>query len=179
MPRLAQFLGEMNFSGKSEIGFDKILLVEGPTDVTTFQQFLRMKLLDHKILLLALHGQINGNMASQLEEILRITSNVSAIIDSEKSSPEAPMPQQRKEFVDLCQRHQIDCHVLERRSTESYFPDAVVKQVFGSSFHAPQPYEDFKEMQPRWNKNANWRVARAMTIEDIALTDLGKFLDKL
>lgn len=40
-PRLAEFLGELSFSGQRELGFNKILLVEGKTDVKTYQQFLR------------------------------------------------------------------------------------------------------------------------------------------
>jgi predicted ATP-dependent endonuclease of OLD family len=46
-PRLAEFLGEMSFSSHKELGFEKILLVEGPTEVPAIQQFLRMIGRDH------------------------------------------------------------------------------------------------------------------------------------
>lgn len=38
-----EFLGEMSYSSYTSMGFNKILLVEGITDVRTFQQFLRKK----------------------------------------------------------------------------------------------------------------------------------------
>src|SRR3989344_37352 len=36
-PRLAEFLGEMSFSAHKDLGFEKILLVEGSTEVKTIQ----------------------------------------------------------------------------------------------------------------------------------------------
>ncbi len=39
--RLSELLGELSFSGHRELGFDKVLLVEGSTDVIAFQQLLR------------------------------------------------------------------------------------------------------------------------------------------
>jgi predicted ATPase len=41
-PRLSELLGELSFCGYKEVGFDKILMVEGVTDVLTIQQFLRL-----------------------------------------------------------------------------------------------------------------------------------------
>src|SRR5260370_31438994 len=54
--RLPEFLGELSFSGYQELGFDKVLLVEGATDVKTFQQFLRKYGLDHKVVIVPLGG---------------------------------------------------------------------------------------------------------------------------
>jgi predicted ATP-dependent endonuclease of OLD family len=49
---LAEFLGEMSFSTHRELGFDRLLLVEGPTEVKVMQQFFRKMSKDHKVVLL-------------------------------------------------------------------------------------------------------------------------------
>ena len=71
IPRLSEFLGELSFSGYKELGFDKILLVEGPTDVTTVQEFLRILQKDHMVVLLPLCGSslINASAEPQLSLI--------------------------------------------------------------------------------------------------------------
>src|SRR6266446_6902772 len=86
--RLAEFLGELSFAGYKELGFDKILLVEGSTEVKTIQQFLRWYKKEHQIVLLPMGGDqmINPEAGVQLEEIKRISDNVCALIDSERSA---------------------------------------------------------------------------------------------
>ena len=92
-PRYAEFIGELGFSGYQELGFDKILLVEGPTEVTTFQQFLRLLGKDHKIVILPLGGAslINKDLGEQLSELKRISKNIAAVIDSERPSAGAAL----------------------------------------------------------------------------------------
>ncbi|TMB64236.1 MAG: hypothetical protein E6J43_13770 [Chloroflexi bacterium] len=51
-PALSEFLGELNYSGYKELGFDPVLLVEGTSEVKTIQQFLRLFKTDHEIVLL-------------------------------------------------------------------------------------------------------------------------------
>ena len=72
---LSEFLGELSFSGYQEIGGEKLLLVEGKTDVKTLQQFLRLYKMDHKIVPMPLFGKtlINAFAAEQLREIKRIS----------------------------------------------------------------------------------------------------------
>lgn len=48
-PRLSEFLGELSFSGYQALGFNKVLLVEGATDLKTLQQLLRMYRKDHQM----------------------------------------------------------------------------------------------------------------------------------
>lgn len=55
-PRLAEFLGELSFAGQRGVGFEKVLLVEGPNDVLAIQQFLRKYEKDHLFLPLQLGG---------------------------------------------------------------------------------------------------------------------------
>ena len=87
-PELVELLGELSFSTYREFGFNKILLVEGPTEIKTVQQFLRKYQKDHEILLLSLGGSslINASREHELREMHRVSPNVCALIDSERDS---------------------------------------------------------------------------------------------
>ncbi|MHC5822921.1 MAG: hypothetical protein ACYT04_45590, partial [Nostoc sp.] len=176
-PHLSELLGELSFSTYKEFGFDKILLVEGPTEIKTIQQFLRKYKKDHEILLLPLGGGslINDSFELELEEIKRISDKIFVLIDSERKFADAELEPTRQAFLDMCQRIGILPHVLERRATENYFPDRAVKLVKGSNFRELQPYEKLADA-PGWGKAENWKIAREMTLDELEGTDLGVFI---
>ncbi len=180
-PSLAEFLGELSFSGYRELGFNQILLVEGRTEIKTFIQFLRFYNLDHKVVVLPLGGNdlITSNSEQELLELTRISQNISAIIDSEKTSSDSGLEKSRKEFEKNCKKIGIDCHILERRATENYLSEQAIKIVLGEKYQALKPYEKLETAELGWSKNDNWKIARQMTIDDIKNTDLGRFLDGL
>ncbi|MFN2454161.1 MAG: ATP-dependent endonuclease [Pyrinomonadaceae bacterium] len=179
--RLSEFAGELSFSGYQELGFDKILLVEGRTEVKTIQQFLRLWKKDHKVVLIPIGGRelINSLAEDELREIKRISPNVFALIDSERNSPGADLEPNREVFRQSCQRVGITCHVLERRATENYFSDEAVKKVKGDTHKALGEYEKLKDVSPSWSKKENWRIARVMSSSEIEATDLGQFLKNI
>lgn len=178
-PRLAEFLGELSLSGYQELGFDKVLLVEGSTDVKVFQRLLRLYGIEHKVVLLPLGGStmIRASAADELVEVKRLTSSVFAIIDSERTAQDEELPPERQAFVEACREAEVLCTVLERRATENYFSDRAVKAVMGPKYRALQPYEALGDVELPWNKNDNWRIAGNMEQDEIAGTDLGDFLD--
>jgi energy-coupling factor transporter ATP-binding protein EcfA2 len=177
-PRLSEFLGELSFSGYRELGFDKVLLVEGSTEVKAIQQFLRLLKKDHKVLLLPLGGSqlINASVEEHLEELKRISENISALIDSERDAQDAPLSPSRQAFKDACEGAGVKCHVLERRATENYFSERAIKQAKGENYRSLGKYEARKNVSPLWPKSENWRIAREMTWEELEQTDLGRFL---
>ena len=59
------------------------------------------------------------------------------------------------------------------------FPERIIKSVFGSTYRALGPFEKLSDAQPHWGKGMNWKAAAAMTMDDIATTDLGDFLNNL
>src|SRR5216684_1440406 len=63
-----------SFSGYRELGFDKVLFVEGATDIKTVQQLLRHYGKDHRIVCMDLGGNalINGHSGIELEESKRV-----------------------------------------------------------------------------------------------------------
>jgi hypothetical protein len=175
-PRPAELLGELSFSSQKELGFDQILLVEGSTEVKVVQQLLRLQRKDHRIVLLSMHGHLLN--AEELEEVLRISTNVSAIIDSEKASDSAPLEPKRQRFLELFAKSDLKAHALERRATENYFTDGAIKRAFGDNYRSLAPYEKLSDANPHWAKTQNWLLA-AGSAEDIDTTDFGKFLSAL
>jgi predicted ATPase len=180
-PRLAEFLGELSLSGYQELGFNKVLLVEGPKDVTALQRLLRLYRIEHEVVLLTLGGGtlINARSEAQLEEIKRLTPNVFALLDSEKNSPTAELDAERSGFVETCGRVGITCRVLERRALENYFVDRAVKEVKGEKYRELGPYERLEDTEYPWAKDENWRIAGAMLSEELEGTDLHSFLETL
>ncbi len=182
IPRLSEFLGELSYAGYKDIGFHKVLLVEGSSEVRTIQQFLRRYDKDHKIVLLSLGGSdlIKASSSIELEEIKRITDgNISALIDSELKSSDDALCTDRQAFFTNCTEAHIDCHILERRAIENYFSDRAVKAIKGEKYKALTLYEKLGEVSPSWGKQENWRIAREMNPEEINGTDLGIFLQSL
>lgn len=175
---LAEFLGALTFSGHSELGFSKVLLVEGTSEIKTIQQFLRLNRKEHEVVLLSLGGAglIKPGVQHELAEIVRITPNVAALIDSERAFEAEPLESAREGFASDCAAVGIRCHVLERRSLENYFTEQAINSLYGPGAAALGPYDP---TPPGWKKADNWRIARSMSQADIANTDLGHFLASL
>ncbi len=179
-PRLAEFLGELSFSTYKELGFKRVLLVEGRTEVKTFQQFLRLLKKDHEVVLIPIGGRemINAQSEAELTEITRISDCIAAVIDSERLNAGDQLRSDRQGFVTACKNAKIDCKVLDWRALENYLPDSAVKKVFGSKYQALTPFQDFKTLSRSWAKADNWTIAREMSLSDLLATDLGQFLKK-
>lgn len=178
---LSEFLGMIGFSAHQELGYEMILLVEGPTDVPVIQHLLRVYKKDHRVVLLPLGGanMINGSVASQLGEIKRLCPKVVALIDSERVAEGAEIHSDRIAFVAACSAHGIQCHVLARRATENYFTEAAIQSVEGETARALGPFEKPDQRQNKWQKGRNWLIAQGMSRDDVDATDLGQFLAKL
>ena len=180
-PNYTEFVGELSFSTFKEIGYDRILLVEGVTEVKTIQQFLRLLKKDHRIVILPLGGDqlATGKAEHELAELGRLSSNISAIVDSERGEEGADAALRRQEFAAICGKLGIDVCVTERRAMENYFTDQAVKAVFGAAYTALGHYQLLKESQKPWGKRDNWKIARQMNLEELEGTDILPFLKGL
>ena len=174
---LAEFLGELGYSGYRDQGVDRLLLVEGPNDARVIDELRRVMQLAGDVLLLPLGGNdtINQGAERQLSELTRICPKVFAVIDSEKASEASALEVGRKAFVDSCGKLGIECHVLERRSTENYLSASAIRSVLGPKASALGSFErasgDIKTQQVK--------IAARMTAEEVAATDLGRFLSSV
>lgn len=140
---LAEFLGELGFNAYQDLGFETVLLVEGPTDVTCIQQLLRLYHKEHKVVLLPLSGSsmINAGSEPQLSEITRISPRVYTLIDSERSQLGEALSTERQGFAEICAKIGIPCRVLDRRAIENYFPEHAIKAVKGDKYRVLGQYE--------------------------------------
>ena len=180
-PNYAEFIGEMSFSSFKEVGCDRILLVEGVTEVKAIQQFLRHLRKDHTTVLLPLGGSqmIRGGVQQELHELIRLSKNVTVLIDSEREIENAPLQKGREQFIADCQALGFKTHVTKLRAFENYFPEQAVKAEKGDSFRALTPYEKLSDAPQGWAKSDNWRIARRMTKDELLATDFGKFLNEI
>jgi energy-coupling factor transporter ATP-binding protein EcfA2 len=172
---LKTLAGQLSFDGRPDLGFKRILLVEGKTEVRALAQLLRLYKKEHEILMLPLHGDdlIRGDSERELSEIVRLGAPISYLIDSEKNQKDELLAANRQDFVALCHELGITGHILERRALENYFTEFAIARAFPNVSLRPLGHFDRK---PPWSKRDNWRIAAEMTIDDIAETDLGKFL---
>ncbi|RRQ21916.1 hypothetical protein D6C00_08120 [Thiohalobacter thiocyanaticus] len=183
-PNLQEFAGELGFSAFRELGYDRILLVEGPTDVRTVQQILRMLNKDHKIVVFPLlgHAFASGDHSNALEELNRIApaDKIAALVDSERECEGGEPDPKRKAFSDACNSAGFySVLVTERRAIENYFSSRAIKQGVGEQYEALGPYEALGKSSNKWSKKLNWKIAHAMEINDLKGTDLLGFLESL
>lgn len=174
------WLGELSYSSRVELGCEGLLLVEGPTEVMCFQEFLRKLGKDQKYVLFQLGGSslIRGGVTPHLSELSRIIdpSKIHAFIDSEKESGDAELAADRKAFVADCESIGIKVHVSEKRATDNYFEVNGIQKALGSEYKPLEPFQKLKACSKPWHKSDNWRIARETEFNDIKDTDLGKFL---
>src|SRR5258706_10963502 len=94
----------MSYSSFADLGHDRLLLVEGVTEIKAVQQFLRILGKDHTTVVLPLGGSamIRAGVEGELAELRRISRNVSVLIDSERTSETASLPNDRAAFLRDC-----------------------------------------------------------------------------
>jgi hypothetical protein len=175
----AEFLGEMGYSTYHDLGFDRILFVEGVTDVKTFQQILRKLKKDHEIVVLPLGGNqlINGTVAEELSELKRLSENIAVIIDSELNNPHEDISKDRNEFKGICEKYGFKVLVTQRRATENYLLESAIQKVKGPKYKALEEYQKLNKTNPSWDKSENWKIAREMDLKDLEGTDILEFLE--
>jgi AAA domain, putative AbiEii toxin, Type IV TA system len=180
-PSYSESLGELSFSSFRDMGCDRILLVEGVTDVKVVQQFLRLVEKEHSTVILPLGGDqlVTGAREMELQELRRLSQNIVALVDSERPSAGAPPAERRVKFEEVCKKVGFDVCLTERRAIENYFPDYAIKAAFGPSFAQLTPYELLGEHANGWSKSDSWKIAHHMKKSDLLSTDVGKFLERI
>ena len=179
--RLSEALGELNYSGLRKLGYDKVLLVEGVTEVKVLWQWLSLYDKRSNVVILPLGGSqfISADREEELAEITRIAETVVALIDSERDAESEELSPSHQAFKSTCEELKIACHVLDRRATENYLADHAVKKEKGAKYAELGPFERRRDAKRSWPKADNSRIARWMKKEDLASTDLGRFLEGL
>ncbi|MFZ6640289.1 ATP-dependent nuclease [Undibacterium sp. TC4M20W] len=179
----SELMGELSFSQFRELGYDKILLCEGVTEVKVFRQILRHWNLDSSVLIVPLGGEalIDANRQHELEEFKRFGVEVFVIVDSERSSEDTSISKRNK-FVDVCNKIFGENHAMQTRlrATENYFTSDAIKLALRNEEYQPLlPFQNSKDSPKFWGKNQNWKIAAEMTKEDWEKTDLKNFFERM
>ena len=179
-----EFLGEMSFSTFSDVGYDTVLCVEGPSEIITLQEFLRKLNKEHRIALMHLGGSsmICKGREQELAELRRFSkeNKIAILIDSEQDQEGEQIRPGRQAFINDCEALGYKVHVTAKRAIENYFPEHAIQSVLGSKYRALQPYEKLEKSPNGWKKmDYNWRIAKEMTKEELLATDFGEFLNSL
>lgn len=178
----AVLLRQLSYSTAPDVGFDRVLLVEGASEVRVFQALLRAHRKDQRVFIFPLGGDAlaSGKHVVALAEFKRLNVPVSAFVDSERTAVGGDPAAGRLAFERACRELDFTCALSERRATENYFTTAAVRKVKRSEkYRGLEPFEAFNALPCGWNKAENWRIAEAMTAEDWAATDLGRFVAAL
>ena len=90
----SQLMGELSFAQLHELGFDKLLLCEGVTEVKTLRQVLRHWKLDGSVMVIPLGGTtlIDAKRQHELREFNRFGVEVFVLVDGERKEAGAPDP---------------------------------------------------------------------------------------
>jgi energy-coupling factor transporter ATP-binding protein EcfA2 len=176
----AELLGELSFSAYRELGFNAVLMVEGPTDIPLVQQWLRLYGLDHRVVVLHLGGSssINAFAEPHLSELKRFDCRVFVLIDSERNADDQPLPQERQDFMRICSNLGFTAHATGLKASDNYLTDSAIKRELGEKFSALEPFERHTAKRG-WSKRSSWRIAAHMTREDIERSDLSHFFSQL
>lgn len=177
---LSAIIGELSFGRSDFAPARKLLLVEGQTDVLTFQNFLSVFGKEHEFAIIQLGGRagIHPRRQAELEQVLSLGIDVSVVIDSERPQRDAVVAKARADFSQMCGSLNIRCHILDRTAVENYFTQRSIDQAFGpGKFVALQEYQAPAAIS--WSKSHNWKIARASLKTEIEGTDLGAILKLL
>lgn len=178
-PNYAEFLGSLGIAGLMDLGWDRVLLVEGPKDVRTAQQLLRLYGKDRQTIVLPLGGDsmVNGNISHELSEVRRLCSHVFALVDSERDSADSSPIQARQKFAAICKGLNIKCCLTERRAIENYISQEMIDKTWNhEQYRALGHYDEPAKDGSFWGKGESWKAVRHLTRKEIEATDIGKFL---
>ena len=101
------------------------------------------------------------------------------MVDSERAGPNEPLQKERQGFLDVCAKLGIPAHATERRAIENYLSEEAIKSVKGDKYGSLGPHQRLKDLPIRWGKAEDWRIIRAMSLNEILATDVGQFLQKV
>ncbi len=175
----ASMLDDLGYSVADNLVSDLVILTEGPSDIPIMEEFIKKMGLDanYNIKAWPLGDDI---MAREEVDLSVFVANykVIALVDQDPGSKKA-----RNEFVRKCKVHNIPVTKLKRRAIENYFPLHVLRAVFST-----QIPEDITEIKPNESvetqiglnvKKNNRKIARQMSLDDIAGTDLYDFFTEV
>ena len=174
---LSEFLGALGFAAYRELGYEKLLLVEGVSEIRAIRELLYHYGRNTTCVIMHMGGNnlINKHTKPEMSDLSRLCDDITVLIDSERTAAGGSPAKGREEFEQLCKELGMKVHMLERHSLENYFPDHAIKAGVGQK-HGQLGHFDRKAS---WSKTDNWQITKHMKPADLNGTDLGTFLASL
>ena len=159
---------------------DRVLFVEGPTEMPVFKAWLEKlpAARGQNITILSLGGSDVASDSFDPRELEKLHPKIFAILDSEIGAAGAPADAGKLKIKEKLDAVGVHCHLTERRATENYFTTAALRTVC-AGLEALGPYDDpglLARRGQQFSKRKNGLVADAMRWEDLERTDLGEAL---
>jgi ABC-type multidrug transport system ATPase subunit len=186
-----EILSQLGYSIADNLTADLVILTEGPTDIPVMTEFITKKPFEldakYNIKTWSLGGDNMSNHDLTVFTEVIPSEKIIAVIDNEPDKSE-----KRQEFKSKCEELGIDCFLLDRFSTESYFTIRALKATF-NEYTAKYPSletltdDNLKHDESIWSqtgmtkkiKEHNRRIAREMTSKEIEGTDLYAFFERV
>jgi len=174
-------LNDIGASPADVLQAEKVLWVEGPTDVPTFYEWVRKcpNFKDQKVAIVPLGGDSTGEKNYNFQALLTLNPNSLMILDSEREKQNGEPKDTRKQTHSKCKSVSLPLMLTQRRCTENYFTTQALEKIY-PGHSAPNPVDHFKYLHLQhgsFSKKTGHLVGQAMTWEEIKDTDIGLYLD--
>jgi hypothetical protein len=127
-----QALIALGSSGLDAILYDIVIWLEGPSDKEYLQKWLEFFAKDLKISVNSIGlQQFGGGILEHVDPtVLKSIARKSiVVIDSDKTTKEESLQNEKIEFKQRCDHANVPCWILNRRSIENYIPSKVLRKV--------------------------------------------------
>jgi hypothetical protein len=173
----ASILDDLGYSVTDNLTCDVVILVEGPSDVPVIEELL---------IKLGLYERYNikmwplgGDTMDQLDlSVLAENYSIIALIDNDPGSEKV-----RRRFKANCEKSHIPVHRLQRYAIENYFPVRVLREEYtgqlSTNIGEIKPDTKLEDQIGFTVKKSNRKLAKAMSLDEIAGTDLEKFFGQV
>jgi putative AbiEii toxin of type IV toxin-antitoxin system len=176
---LLLLLKDIGVSAAEILQAEKVLWVEGPTDIPAFKAWLSKvpSFRQQVIAVVHLGGNAMDSEAFDLSQLKALNPNTLAIVDSERLNDAAEPANNRRSFKRRCESSGITCHLTNYRATENYFSGSALRSIYSSVPGTLNRYLSLNDQMPEFSKKKNGAIASAMEWSDIESTDIGEVLE--
>lgn len=174
LEKIAEELGVE--SSDQVYGYRAVVFVEGPTDciffetiANTFHESKKLQSTFQKERIGVLPGAGNNLKHWVTRRIMkRINQRYAVILDSDRKSSSAPIPQEKKRLKSDIEKDGAICFILQKREIENYLHPSVIKDKTGKE--VPIGDFDFADIKKSCGEDVSGLV-KHMTVEQILERD--------
>lgn len=163
---------------------DKVLWVEGASDIPVFKAWISKapSFRAQNVSVISIGGHDAASEHFDGSHLRNLHPKMCAVLDSEKRGSSADADPAKVRIKEKLEANGIRCHLTERRATESYFTRRALSAVYPQCPPELDPHGDPNLVNQGVNgfsKYRNGEVAEKMEWQELAGTDVGKFIEEV